>query len=71
MPNPYDRESERDNNWTFNLRTGEWDFTHKIQKQPPIKPKIETQANDKGVQIRIVGTEKWIPVSELFTPPQK
>ena len=69
MPGPYDLETEKTLNWKFNPKIGDWDFTRK--NQPPLKSKVETRANHEGVQIRKVGTEKWIPVSELFTPPKK
>ena len=70
-PDPYDPKTEHLYNWFYNQITGEWVSSPKENKRTSFKSFVETRANHEGVQIRKVGTEKWIPVSELFTPPVK
>lgn len=71
MLNPYDPETEHHYNWHFDIANQRWQASPRLDKQrSSFKPLVETRANHEGVQIRKVGTEKWIPVSELFTPRQ-
>ena len=66
MPNPYDPESENNYNWYFNTRSGEWIARLKKNKQRmSIKPVVEVRASPNGIEIRKIGSEKWIPASEI------
>ena len=68
MPNPYDPETEKNYNWFFNQRTGEWISTPKENKRTSFKSFVETRVTPSGIEIRKVGTQKWIPAAEIIKP---
>lgn len=68
MPNPYDPRTEFKYNWFFNQTTGEWISSPKKNKRSSFNSSVETRANSEGIQIRVRGTQKWIPASEIIKP---
>lgn len=71
MPNPHDPESEHHYKWYFKMRSGEWEGTPKEIKRPSFKPIVETQATFNGIEVRKVGSNKWIPASDIINQHQK
>jgi len=71
MPNPYDPETEKNYNWFFNQRSGEWIASPKKIRQRSINSFVETRGTPSGIEIRKVGTQKWIPASEIIKPRLK
>lgn len=66
---PYNPKTEMNYNWHFDVNSQRWRGTPKLRA--PIKPEIETRATPNGIEIRKVGTEKWIPASEIIKPQFK
>jgi len=71
MPDPYDPETEKNYNWFFNLRSGEWIASPKENNRRSFNSFVETRATPNGIEVRKAGTKRWTPASQIISPKLK